>query len=339
MKEGLWEVEMEYVPLGSSDLLVSRLCFGGCPLGGHGWGEGNDDKLKEAISFAVSEGINFFDTADTYGLGKSEQLLGEVLKEKRSEVILATKFGVRQNAKAQTFYDNSPEWISKALEGSLKRLKTDTIDLYQLHYWDQKTPFDLILEVLEQKRKEGKIRFFGVTNVNILDLHLKKIPEGLVSFSFEYSLAHRKWERVIQQHWQQWNMGFLSWGSLGQGVLSGKYDQKTVFSKNDRRSRMIYSNFHGEKLQQNLQIIECMKEILPYYLSGTFSQMALRWILDWLKGSVVLAGMKNKAQVLDNLGSFHWNLSESHLSRLHQISRELGTEQNRNGFSSLSLSS
>lgn len=136
--------------------------MGGCPMGGYGWGDTQENELIEAVHTAVDQGVNFFDTADTYGLGQSEKTLGKALGSHRKDVVIASKFGVRiENGK--TFYDNSSSWIKKAVEGSLRRLGTDYIDLYQIHYRDGKTPIGEVIETLEEMKKKGYIR--GLTDV------------------------------------------------------------------------------------------------------------------------------------------------------------------------------
>lgn len=147
---------MECINLGKSDLKVSRLGFGCCPMGGHGWGKVEEKDFKAAISAALDAGINFFDTADIYGFGHSEELLGKFLKERRKEAVIATKFGLRTDNKGKIFYDNSLAWIEKALDGSLSRLGVGQIDLYQVHYLDGKTPIADVIGVLEEKKKKGR---------------------------------------------------------------------------------------------------------------------------------------------------------------------------------------
>lgn len=188
---------MEYITLKNSDLRVSRLCMGGCPLGGHGWGNIQDENLINAVQEAFENGINFFDTADTYGLGKSEELLGKSLEGKREKVVIASKFGVRvENGK--TFYDNSPQWIQTAVESSLRRLKTDYIDLYQIHYRDGKTPLSVVVDKLEELKKKGYVRYFGLSNIHEKDIEeLQEFKGGFASFQDEYSLACRKNEEDI----------------------------------------------------------------------------------------------------------------------------------------------
>ena len=131
---------MEKLTIKNSELEVSRLCMGGCPMGQYGWGSVSRAELIRAVNEAVDAGINFFDSADTYGLGEAERTLSEALGKRREEVVIGTKFGVRME-NGKTLYDNSPQWIRYACEGSLKRLRTDYIDLYQVHYRDGRQGF------------------------------------------------------------------------------------------------------------------------------------------------------------------------------------------------------
>src|SRR5574344_654866 len=152
---------MEYITLKNSDLKVSRLCMGGCPMGGYGWGANIlEQELVDAVHCALDNGVNFFDTADVYGLGTSEKTLGKALKGNRNKAVIATKFGVR-TSNGKTVYDNSPKYIEQALYASLKRLDTDYIDLYQVHYRDDKTSISSVIETLEKLRDKGYIRYFG----------------------------------------------------------------------------------------------------------------------------------------------------------------------------------
>lgn len=310
---------MEYIKLKNSDLKVSRLCLGGCPLGEYGWGSTDNQELLRAVECGIEQGINFFDTADTYGLGKSEENYGKVIKNKRDKVILATKFGVRiENGK--TFYDNSPAWIEKALEGSLKRLGTDYIDLYQIHYRDGKTEIGEVVDALERYKAKGYIRYYGLSNIHEQDKReLERMKGKFVSFQDEYSLACRKNEKAILELKEELLLSPLTWGSLGQGILTGKYDKGSAFGKNDRRSRSVYVNFHGEKLEKNLKIVEVLKQIAEKK-NTSVAAVALRFILDYIEDSVVLAGVKREEQVLSNVGAFGWRLTEEEIEKLVQVS-------------------
>ena len=310
----------ETVPLGTSGVEVSRLGFGCCPMGGHGWGRTDEREMIDAVRSALAHGIQLFDTADVYGLGQSESTLGKALETRRHEAFVATKFGVRRDGGGKTYYDNSPEWATEALHSSLRRLRTDYIDLYQVHRWDGITPLEVILDVLMRFRETGKVRFFGVTNMDLISAGLKSPPHGLVSFSHEYSLAKRESEELIRSHIDALKLTFFSWGSLGQGILTGKYDGNPHLEEGDRRRRSAYDNFHGTRLRRNLDILQCIRRLLPEYPGRTTSQLALRWILDFISGSVVLVGIKRSSQLLNNLGCLNWQMSPKHVRALAELS-------------------
>lgn len=311
---------MEYITLKNSVLRVSRLCMGGCPMGGYGWGIVEEQELIDAVHAALDRGVNFFDTADTYGLGQSERTLGKALGSRRGEAVIATKFGVRVE-NGRTTYDNSPEWIVTACENSLRRLHTDYIDLFQIHYRDGKTDLSTVVETLETLRRQGKIRYFGLSNLKRKDLPELEYHKGsFVSLQNQYSLACRDFERDILELSEKIEVSPLTWGSLGQGILTGKYDKNVAFSIDDRRSREIYVNFHGKKLLKNLEIVEQLKTIAEAY-GKPVSAVAIRFILDYLPGSVVLCGIKRPAQILGNAEALDWALEQQDVRLLDEISR------------------
>ncbi len=312
---------MEYLTLKNSDLKVSRICMGGCPMGGYGWGTVQEKELIDAVHTALDRGITFFDTADTYGLGQSEKTLGKALGKYRNDVIIASKFGVRVG-NGKTIYDNSPEWIREALQASLKRLGTEYIDLYQVHYRDGITPISMVVETLEDLKKEGYIRYYGLSNIHQKDMQeLLPYVGKFVSFQDEYSLACRKNEEDMRMISEKLEMTPLTWGSLGQGILTGKYDKNTTFKADDRRSRDIYVNFHGEKLLKNLEIVEEMKKIAKGH-GKSVAAVAIRFILDYLPESVVLCGAKRPSQILGNVEGADWKLDVSEIKILEEISCE-----------------
>lgn len=311
---------MEYITLKNSDLRVSRLCMGGCPMGGYGWGEVYENELIDAVHEAIDKGINFFDTADTYGLGQSERTLGKALGDRRKDVIIATKFGVCVDG-GKTVYENSPQYIKNALKNSLMRLGTDYIDLYQIHYRDNLTPISDVIGTLEQLQKEGYIRYFGISNIKSeTALELEPYKGKLVSFQDEYSLACRKNEADIFDIAETYSMTPLTWGSLGQGILTGKYNLSNIsFGRDDRRSRAVYVNFHGEKLLQNLKTVEVLKRIAAEH-EKPVSAVAIRFILDYIPESAALVGIKRPSQLIGNLEAVDWHLSGEETDELCRIS-------------------
>lgn len=312
---------MELTRLSGTNLEVSRLSFGGCPMGGHGWGPVSQADFVRAVNAALDKGVNFFDTADTYGLGDGERTLGVALGRNREKAVIATKFGVRVEG-GRTVYDNSPAWIRQALEDSLNRLSTDYVDLYQMHYRDGKTPLEDVVGTLVQLRGEGKIRHFGLSNIGNADVaELQQHPGVFTTFQNEFSLANRSHESGIRVLTAEFGLTPLTWGSLGQGVLSGKYDETTRFAADDRRSRPIYRNFHGPKLQHNLRIVSVLQAI-GHSLDKSVPAVAIRWILDRLPGSVAVVGIKNVSQLESNVEALNWSLPQHALDALHVVSAD-----------------
>lgn len=311
---------MEYVTIKNSNLNVSRLCMGGCPMGGYGWGNVQEQDFIDAIHCALDNGINFFDTADTYGLGQSEKTLAKGLGTRRKDVIIESKFGVRV-MKNGTFYDNSPSYIQECLENTLRRLNTDYIDVYVIHYRDTKTPIEVVVDKLENLQKQGKLRYFGLSNIHGDAIQeLMPYKNKFVCCQDEYSLACRTYEHDLMSISSKIGVTPLTWGSLGQGILTGKYNCNTTFDNNDRRSRDIYINFHGEKLKKNLTIVEAMRPIADAH-GVSVSAVAIRFILDYLEGSIALVGAKRPSQIEGNVQCMDWNLTSEEIDLLNRLSK------------------
>ena len=289
-------------------------------MGGYGWGDTQEQDFLDAINTAIDHGLNFFDTSDTYGLGQSEVTLGKGLGSRRKDVVIQTKFGVRY-ADGKSTYDNSPAYIQEALEKSLKNLNTDYVDVYVIHYRDGKTPIEDVVDKLDELKRQGKIRYYGLSNYHG-DEAKELIPykNKFVCCQDEYSLACRKNESDLVSLRDEYGFTPLTWGSLGQGVLTGKYNKDTSFAANDRRSREIYVNFHGDKLLKNLEIVEAMKPIAATH-KVSLAAVAIRYIMDYLQDSVVLVGAKRPAQILGNLEAIDWQLTKEELNLLDEISK------------------
>ena len=314
---------MEYITF--KDLKLSRFCMGGCPMGGYDWGDTQEQDFIDAIHLALDHGVNFFDTANTYGLGQSEETLAKGIAGHRHDVVIQSKFGVRvmrDMVGSKTIYDNSPEYIRKALEGTLKRLNTDYLDIYTIHYRDYSTPIEEVMECLKQLKKEGKVRYAGLSNI-----HGDKIEELKPFYGFfptcqnEFSLACRKNEDDLKNVRKYVEALPMTWGSLGQGILTGKYSADIKFGKNDRRRREAYVNFHGEKLKKNLEIVAMMRPIAESH-GKSCAATAIRFILDYLEDSIVTAGVKNVGQMKSNLEGLDWKLAKSELNLLDRFSKE-----------------
>ncbi|MBE6801498.1 MAG: aldo/keto reductase [Ruminococcaceae bacterium] len=289
-------------------------------MGGYNWGKVEQDELVGAIRKAIDTGVNFFDTADTYGLGQSEKTLAKGLGANRKDVIIETKFGVRVEG-GRTFYDNSPDYIEAALDNSLRRLDTDYIDVYLIHYRDGVTPMEDVVGKLIDLREKGKIRYFGLSNVTEQDIEEIKPFKGLfVNCQNEFSLACRKNEKDLRKLQSELDLTPMTWGSLGQGILTGKYDLKSKFGSDDRRRLDIYVNFHGDKLKKNMEIVDVLREI-AVNRGKTLSACAIRFILDCLPESVALAGIKRADQLISNLDAMGWSFTPDEFKALDEVSK------------------
>ena len=300
---------------------LSPLGFGCDPMGGHGWGRLEEEQLLRAVSTALDLGVRLFDTSDIYGFGTSELLLGRALRGRSEQAVIATKFGVRQH-NGQSYRDTSIAWIHEALEGSLRRLGVDCIDLYQMHYWDGKTPLNEIAATLESLMTAGKIRAYGVTNYDPCDPAFSGRATHPASYSYHFSLVHREHEAKILAVQRQTEHLFMPWGSLGQGILSGKYHSLAQLDPTDRRQREVYRNFHGEKFAAIQRLLAELKTIAADAGGRSLTQLALRWIIDYVPRSLPLVGIKRPEQIIDAAAVLNFKLEPAICARLDELTSQ-----------------
>jgi len=234
--------------------------------------------------------------------------------------IIASKFGVR-NGRNGTYVDNSKKWLSEAIEASLRRLNRETIDLYQLHWPDNNRPIYETLEDLERLRDQGKIRWYGVSNLPPSVLDIEIIPNGLVSFTMEYSLVQRNNERLIFQALKNEKLSFIAWAALAQGLLTGKYDRNSIFADNDVRSQPG-SLFFNANWDYYDAVLATLREISKKN-NKKISQIAVRFILDYLPNSIVLTGIKNIFQLKENFNALGWSLPVEDILELQNITAKI----------------
>jgi aryl-alcohol dehydrogenase-like predicted oxidoreductase len=277
---------------------VSRIALGGCPFGGHGWGAVDDTESVTAVRAAVDAGVTFFDTADVYGLGHSEELLSLALAADRHRVTVATKFGVRMAADGQAFRDVSPAWARSAVEASLRRLRLERIPLYYMHWPDGKTCIEDVIGALADLRDEGKIGAIGLSNVTAAEIQRATQVATISAVQVQYSLVDRYEAETLLQTTRRLSIPLITWGSLAQGLLTGKYDEKSVFPLTDRRSR--YENFQHPKLAANMHVVRRLRKVAAT-VHASPGQVAIRWLLDQSGVGAVLFGAKNVSQVAENV--------------------------------------
>ncbi len=298
---------MEYQKLGLTDLIISRIGFGCWAMGGYGWGKVDDKESIAAVHKALDLGINFFDTADVYGFGHSEEILSKALGSYKNKVVIATKFGMKWDKNGKTTKDISPKRLAEALDASLKRLKIDCIPLYQIHWPDSKTPIPEIMEALKKYQKSGKIRYIGCSNFSVKLIKEAQNCSRVESLQAPYNIKEIEIERELIPCAQKYKMGIITYSTLVQGLFTGKYGEKPKFNRNDVRSR--YESWVGKKFEKNLKTVEKLKKLSASYGKSP-AQIAIRWVLDNPNITSALVGIQKSEQVQENIGAVDWKLSE-----------------------------
>ncbi|MDF1561582.1 MAG: aldo/keto reductase [Deltaproteobacteria bacterium] len=328
---------MEYRQLGRSGVKVSSLC-----LGAMTFGEADDQSFmhqvsaSEGVSFEIMDrareaGINFIDVADVYGQdGLAEKVVGKWLADRsaRDETVLATKFRFRMG-EGPNGTGASRRYIKRAIEGSLRRLGTDHVDLYQIHMQDIETPEEETLRALDDLVREGKVLYLGCSNyaayrlVESLDLAGTHGWSPYVTLQAQYSLVHRGLEREHVPLCRHHGLGILPWSPLASGFLSGKYRKGEVAPAGSRLEKWAkrYESFDDER---NWKIIDALREVAGE-TEHSPAQVALAWLLHQDTVSSVIVGARTVEQLEDNLGAVDLELSDEQLGRLEEASDfELG---------------
>ena len=308
---------MEKRKLGKSDLEVSAIGYGAWGIGGLPfWTNEGDEISLRSIKRAIDFGINFFDTAPVYGFGHSETIIGTALKSVRDSVVLATKCGLRWDREEVSSIrrDCSRKSIREEIDQSLRRLQTDRIDLYQVHWPDFNTEQKETMEALLELQMEEKIRHIGVSNYSLEQLSESLKYASVVSIQSEYSLLERDLEKEIIPFCIDHQIGVLAYSPLGSGILTGKYDQNSRFK--DWRKRG--GNFSGKKLKEKISKVERLKQ-LSRKIGKSCSQVAINWVSNKAGISLALVGVKNAAQVNENLAALGWSMSSEEGREVERI--------------------
>ncbi len=290
--------------------------------GGNQWGTCNDTDALRAIDTALDNGVSAIDTAPIYGKGHAEELVGKATQGKRDRVFLATKCGLDIHSK-RFKRDLSPSFIECDLHQSLKRLRTDYIDLYQCHWPDRDTPIEETMAALLRFREQGKIRLIGVSNFSAKELREAMACAPIFSLQCHYSLLERSVEESTLPVCRENGIGLLSYGSLGAGVLTGKYRECPHFPRSDARSS--FYQFIREDCWQGIhRLVEALEEIAlsREARSGT---IALSWLLGQPGVRSVIVGARSAKQVLENIIQVPLELDTYHAELLDRLSRAVYT--------------
>lgn len=305
--------------LGRSGLDVSRVAFGTWQLGGD-WGATDETGAMRAIQHAYELGINFFDTAQGYGFGASEQLLAKAIGGyPRESVVVATKGGLRPLGGAQVERDASAAWIRQGVDDSLRALATDYIDLLQVHWPDSKTPFAETAGALSELVATGKVRHVGVSNFDPEEMDEFSVTQPVETLQPPYSIFHRDIEAKILPYTKAHDIGVLVYGPLAHGLLSGHLRVDTQFSQDDWRSHS--PDFRGDALTRNLHAAAELEQIANHELGVPVSQLAVAWTLANPAVHVAIIGTRSAGHVDDAVAATSLELTDDLLSRIDQIAR------------------
>ena len=296
------------------DLEVSEIGLG-CMGMSHGYGEPSDKKeMISIIHKAIDLDVTFFDTAEVYGPFTNEELVGEALKPFKNKVVIATKFGIKLENFKQVL-DAKPETIRKSVEGSLKRLNIEVIDLYYLHRVDPNTPIEEVASTIKDLIKEGKVKYWGLSEAGANTIRKADSVCKLTAIQSEYSMMWREPEKEIIPLLEELNIGFVPFAPLGRGFLTGMLDKNSTFKNNDFRS--IVPRFEKENLEANQVLVELIKEIANKK-NITLPQVALAWVLAQKSFIVPIPGTRNLERLKDNIYSTDVLLTEEELKDINE---------------------
>jgi aryl-alcohol dehydrogenase-like predicted oxidoreductase len=316
---------MEKRTLGRNGLEVSSIGFGCMGLS---TSYGQPTEKRAAISLireAVASGVTFFDTAEVYGPFTNEELVGEALAPFRDQTVIATKFGFK-DADARAGMDSRPERIRAAVEGSLKRLRTDRIDLLYQHRVDPNVPIEDVAGTVKALIAQGKVRHFGLSEAGAQTIRRAHAVEPITALQSEYSLWWRQPEEEILSTLEELGIGYVAYSPLGRGFLTGTIDQKTSFAPNDFRSML--PRFSPEARKANLALVDELGDIAKAK-GASPAQIALAWLLAQRPWIVPIPGTTKSHRLKENLGAADLQLTPDDLRRIADALARLPIEGDR----------
>ncbi len=310
--------KLNYRQLGKSGMMVSEIGMGLWAAGGDAWGETEDNKILDAVDYALDAGINFFDTADVYGGGHSEELLGQAMQGRRDKFVVATKIGWFDfdGEKGQSAYTTVEKLIA-GVESNLRRLDTDYIDVIQSHIDFRDPTMEIFLEGFQQLQRDGKVRAYGVSTSDFEYLQAFNADGNCATLQIDYSILNRTPEAEILPYCQEHNIGVIVRGALAMGILTGKYTPETRFGEGDFRRRWHENPDEYQVFLDDLKKVDALR---PLAEGRTLAQLALQFVLAHPAVSTVIPGVKNVAQMEANLkAGLLPPLTEAELEQIAEI--------------------
>jgi len=316
---------MEKRKLGNSDLEITRVGFGAWAIGGSGWdfawGDQDDNESIEAIYKTLDMGINWIDTAAVYGIGHSEEVVAKALKEyggNKPYVFTKCVMVWDRNGHVRKVHD--PESIRQECEDSLRRLQTDTIDLYQIHWPpdDDNEKIKPAWEMLAKLKEDGKVRYIGVSNFNVEQMKIAESIAPITSLQPKYSLISRDIEKEILPYTHKQNIGVIVYSPMGSGILTGKYNREKIEKLPEDDWRKGARDFNEPQLTKNLELVEVMKKIASEHKRHV-GEVAIAWTLKHEAVTAAIVGARNAKQAEEVMIAHDFVLSEEEIKRLESV--------------------
>ena len=298
--------------LGSQGLVVSELGLG-CMGMSQFYGPRDDAESTATLELAIELGLDFFDTADVYGTGHNEELVGKVLRKHRERVIIATKFGNQVLSDGTRTINGRPEYVRSACDASLKRLGVGHIDLYYQHRVDKNVPIEETVGAMADLVRQGKVRYLGLSEASAKTVRRAHAVHPISALQSEYSLWTRDYEDEVIPTLRELGVGFVPFSPLGRGLLSGALKELPA----DDMRKKISPRFEGGNLDQNLKVVARLKEIAQEK-DFTPSQLALAWVLAQGDDIVPIPGTKRRKYLEENIAAADVKLSKSDLARIEE---------------------
>src|SRR5216117_774194 len=272
------------------------------------------------IRKAVERGITFFDTAEVYGANTNEELVGEALAPLRAQVVIATKFGIQHDPSGQQVQDSRPERITQSVEGSLKRLRTDVIDLYYQHRVDPSVPIEDVAGTVKDLIQQGKVKHFGLSEAGVKTIRRAHAVQRVTALQSEYSLWFRRPEAEVIPTLEELGIGFVPFSPLGKGFLTGKIDEKTSFDRGDFRN--VVPRFTSENRKANQALVDQLERIAQRK-RATPAQIALAWLLAQKPWIAPIPGTKKVNRLEENIGAVNIKLTPDDLREIEDATSKI----------------